>query len=129
MRKEVADAVSAKFIEILLRLQKHGGKAFLEELLTPTEQIMLAKRLAIIFMLIENRSYYRIIKNLKVSTSTSKRIHEAVLTGKFTTIEKAFARQKRKQNLLDQLEMLSRAGLPPHAGKRIWGVRKRKPVL
>src|SRR3989344_7439228 len=106
LRKDVAIEISAKFVGALLKIQKLGGRAFVEELLTPTERIMLAKRLAIVYMLAEGRSYYRIVKTLGVSISTVKRLHEQVLKGRYTAIERGFKKEKDKEKLLSQLEAL-----------------------
>lgn len=53
---------------------------FLNDLLSPPERSMLAKRVSIAFMLLENKySYKDIIKTLKVSDGTVAKVH-AVLT-------------------------------------------------
>ncbi|NIT04611.1 helix-turn-helix domain-containing protein [Candidatus Saccharibacteria bacterium] len=48
---------------------------YIFDLLTPTEQIMLAKRLAIAALLVRGLSYQEISKRLKVSTSTVARVN------------------------------------------------------
>ena len=49
---------------------KNQARYFLSEFLTPTEQVMLAKRLTIAFLLTEGYSYRDVSKVLRVSTTT-----------------------------------------------------------
>ena len=77
--KETNQEIQAAFWWLLARLNNDFDiKNFLNGLLTKTEKIMLAKRLAIAFLL--NREYiYRDISDvLKVSTTTVGRIKEAM---------------------------------------------------
>ncbi len=77
--KETNQEIQAAFWWLLARLNNDFDiKNFLNGLLTKTEKIMLAKRLAIAFLL--NRGYiYRDISDvLKVSTTTVGRIKEAM---------------------------------------------------
>ena len=48
---------------------------YIFDLLTPTEQIMLAKRLAIAALLIEGASYRGIAEQIKVSTATVGKVN------------------------------------------------------
>lgn len=58
------------------------------DLLTPAERIMLAKRVAIIYLLMKKIEYYNICDRLKVSTATVSRI--ALLMEKSDGIVPAF---------------------------------------
>lgn len=49
---------------------KQSVASFLEDLLTPTEKIMLAKRVSIAFLLLKNYDYQAINQTLKVSNQT-----------------------------------------------------------
>lgn len=53
------------------------SRQFVRELLTPTEQIMLAKRLAIAFLLEKNYDFRAISKILRVSLTTVARVNLA----------------------------------------------------
>lgn len=55
--------------------------AFLVSLLSPTEQIMISKRLAIAVLLSRGFNYEYIDHNLKVSKSTVATIHRQLMTG------------------------------------------------
>lgn len=71
IRKEVADRIFEIFVKTLINIKKKDeAEQLVSDLLTPTERIMLAKRLAIAFLL-EKGYGYRTIKNiLKVSSPT-----------------------------------------------------------
>src|SRR3990167_9033795 len=67
---------------------KREAKLLLNEILTPTERIMLAKRIAIIFMLKKNYSFETIWRTLKVSPSTVARFWKQTKTHSFHTISR-----------------------------------------
>lgn len=95
-------------------ITKHKNKKnrsqFLSEILTDTERIMLAKRLAIMAMLIKGASSYSIEKILKISPSTVRRTANALEKGRFKNIA-AFLEEKQKskaQAIADEiLELIS----------------------
>lgn len=71
----ISQAVYEQIFELLLRVFTEGqspkqAKNLLEDLLTPTEKIVLAKRLAIALLLAKNYSYEDIKKILHVSQPT-----------------------------------------------------------
>jgi len=63
----------------LSQLKNKGDvKIFLADLLTPTERIMAAKRLAIAVMLLKNFDYGRIKEAVKVSNETISKVSTIV---------------------------------------------------
>lgn len=63
------------FLESISGLKtKKQLAGFLDEFLSPTEQVMLAKRLAIAFLLAKKYDYREISKILRVSTGTISRV-------------------------------------------------------
>ena len=69
--KEIADRIFEIFLTTFTHLKDKGeADQFISDLLTPTEKIMLAKRLAIAFLLEKNYDYRAIQKILRVSTGT-----------------------------------------------------------
>jgi uncharacterized protein YerC len=73
--KEVYNRIFDILINTITGLySKKSSSSFIRELLTPTEQIMLAKRLAIAFLLSKNYKHREISKILRVSTSTINRV-------------------------------------------------------
>ena len=93
-------------------LDVHNGSKLLLELLTETELLMLAKRLATLILLSNGHSYYQIQKSLDVSTSTSKRLHEELLVGKYSRLEKILKRKEEREELYADIEKLLRLGMP-----------------
>lgn len=73
--------VSEKVYGIFINSIKNTGSRqdvinFLDDLLSPAEKTMLAKRVAIAFMLLEDKyTYYEISKTLKISFGTIAKVH------------------------------------------------------
>jgi len=64
------------FVKALVGIDSEREMAsYVFDLFTPTERVMLAKRLAIAALLIEGLSYREIAERLKVSTSTIGRVN------------------------------------------------------
>ena len=89
------------------------------ELITKTEKIMLAKRLAIILMLSKEIPQHRIVKALKVSPSTVAKMSLHLEIGKYQSVLKLSSKQGF--NIIEFLEfMLSGAGMMPKHGRGRW---------
>lgn len=103
----VEDKVFEIFFDSIKRVQSSGEVlAFLNDLLTPTERIMLAKRVAIAFLLIKGKRTYRnISKTLRVSPGTIAKVH-AVLTLQGTGYRKILTGILRKQAVRKMLSEL-----------------------
>jgi len=111
VEKQIIDA----FMNALFSTSLARGKARVRSILTPTERIMLAKRLAIITMLERDQSYYRIEQTLNVSGSTIRRLNKRLLAGDFDPLCRVFG---RNLSFLDYLEIFLSAGMPAIAGPR-----------
>ena len=95
-------------------------ESLFSELFTPTEQIMLIKRLATIIMLSEGESTYSIPKALQLSDSTVRDIKVKYRLGKYDSI--IYRYQDKKFNaeaFVRILETLLSAGMPS-LGKDRW---------
>ncbi len=93
---------------------------FLDELLGEEEKIMLAKRFAVIVMLMEKNSIYRIAQLLHMSPSTIERLKLKYITGEYEFIEKLFKHNKKEyKEFWETLEIILRAGMPP-MGRGRW---------
>lgn len=118
-KHKIDTRVERKIIEAFMRAifstTAARGKARVHSLLTPTERIMLAKRLAIIAMLERDHSYYRIGQTLNVSISTIRRLHRKLLSGHFDPLCRVF---NRNLSFLDYLEIFLSAGMPSIGGPR-----------
>lgn len=93
-------------------------EAFFKELLSPVEQIMLAKRLSISILLSKKYSYEEIIDILKVSPVTI-----GIVSRWFKTGGKAFQRsidklliQEKQEEFWDNLEQFFSDIIPPGKG-------------
>ncbi len=93
------------------------------ELLTNTEKIMLAKRLAIICMLGEGFSFEDIQETLRVSPSTVGRIWAAMQKGLFDQTIRILKKNKVNKGILSILATLLTAPRPIHAPRWDWADR------
>ncbi len=88
----------------------------LSELLGTEERIMLAKRLAIIILLVENVSLYKISRTVKVSPATALDIKQKLADGHYQTILATFGKNKRNYfSILETIDtILHLGGILPH---------------
>lgn len=71
LQKKTQDRIITLFTDsILLCDTREKSVSFINDLLTPTEKVMLSKRFSIAFMLLENYDYKTISQILKVSRAT-----------------------------------------------------------
>lgn len=69
--KQISDRIFEIFLNTFVNIRTNEeADEFISDLLTPTEKIMLAKRLAIAFLLEKNYDYRTIQKIIRVSTGT-----------------------------------------------------------
>jgi uncharacterized protein YerC len=105
---------------VLGSLNKQKVDGFLSDLLGPEERIMLVKRLAVIIMLMENNSAYRIADTLKVSPATVTTIQKYFDEGRFDHIVSILRKnQTDYKKFWETLEVILRAGMPSQ-GKDRW---------
>lgn len=79
LNKKIYQKIGDEFILFILELKSSTDtKSFLTNLLTKTERVMLAKRLAVIGMLIKGYSFEAIQKTLEVSPSTVDRFWKVI---------------------------------------------------
>lgn len=101
-------------------LKADGVESMFRELLTESEQVMLAKRLAVIVMIHEGCSLYLIWKKLHLSPSTVTHMYDEYSKGAYVETIKIFCRKKQdREKFWSTLELISRGGLPP-MGKDRW---------
>ena len=118
-KKKLPPKTAAHINAELTRIFSKNARGVFTELLTESERVLLAKRLAILFMLENGISYYKISRTLIVSTSTIKRLHEQLLNDNFHLIHKTTRFRQDGEKFLTVLEDLLSAGLPPQ-GKGRW---------
>ncbi|MEK7560156.1 MAG: Trp family transcriptional regulator [Patescibacteria group bacterium] len=79
LNKNIYQKISDEFIQFVLELKSSKeAKNFLSDLLTKTERIMLAKRLAVICMLMRGYSFEAIQRTLEISPSTVDRLWKII---------------------------------------------------
>ena len=103
-----------KALEKLVRVNKK--EAFMYELLTFTERVMLAKRLAIILMLDRDNSYYEIQHTLKVSPSTVARFDEAIGRGKHARLIPSIKKGRAEEILEEIIKLIAIPLTTPYKG-------------
>lgn len=112
---------------ILGKLSTSNADIFVQELLGPEERLTIAKRLAVIVMLQEGYSLYRISDTLKISSSTADRIFDNLEDGHYEGLTSLLRQNKTDYaSILNVIEsiftvggiMPSRAGLDRYRGIR-----------
>lgn len=124
------DKIFKKLVIVLERAQsKQKLISVLDELLTETEKIMLAKRLAIILLLCGETPQHRIAEVLLVSPTTVSKIALQVEIGKYDSIKNIST--KEKIDLEQAVWLLLTAGgiMPPRTGSKYWRKKGLKAFL
>lgn len=122
--KPIRRKVFLKISDQLLRLlttpssQKENHQ-LVWELLTSTERIMLAKRLALVFMINRGDSIYKIGRTLKVSSSTAARFERQMEAGRYRHLLRWLEKNQPVKTLaIDKvLDQILFGILPPRVGK------------
>ncbi|MFY9462259.1 MAG: Trp family transcriptional regulator [Candidatus Sungiibacteriota bacterium] len=122
--KEVLRSINDRLVDILADITlKEDIHDFINDLLTRTERIMLAKRLAIVVMLHKGYPFGVIRRTLKVSESTISAMRDRTDRGG-KGFEKALRRlekDKRLEKFIANLDRIIRLfAMPPIAGKGRW---------
>lgn len=138
--KDIKEYIFKIFRKTLLSFKKPKDlEEFLDDLLTPTEKMMLAKRLAIAVCLAKGYDYRSICDALKVTPGTVSSVnlwfsHKG--RGYKKVVEKIIEDEK-SQEFWDNIEKFVESIVPPRPGsnwsnerKRKWRERmRRKPAL
>lgn len=86
--------------------EKKTAEAFFNEFFTQTERIMFAKRLAVLFLIREGITPYRIARLLNVSTSTVYRLEKQFGDTEQHTVAALYKKLDTKGGLFDELRTL-----------------------
>ncbi len=107
---------------------KQTLKTLLEFLLTPTEKVMLAKRIAAALFLAKGADYEEIKRQLHLSTATIAKIKIRLLENQSAQelLEKLLARYQREKTTLKFFHALAKVGAFGGKGHRIWEAEKKK---
>lgn len=75
LNKKIEERILNLFLSAFILTQtKQSAISFIDDLLTPSEKVMLSKRFSIAFLLLEGYGYDRIQAGLKVSSATIGRV-------------------------------------------------------
>lgn len=111
-------ALKNKLVDMLRIIGKDRKVTYsLNELLTFTEGVMLAKRLGMIYLVHKGNSTLDICDTLNVSPSTVARIEKIQDRGGYQNIEKVF--HKLEPSLIEVIEILL-SSVPSKVGKDRW---------
>ncbi|MCK4918288.1 MAG: hypothetical protein KAS02_00680 [Candidatus Pacebacteria bacterium] len=121
LSRNVLNQINDRLISVVSNLKTNSFTGnFLDDLLSESEKITLAKRLAVIFMLQENISWYRISTLLKVSQTTVRKIAVDIDLEKYENILKIVNQRKNRITFWTGMEIVLKAGMPPIVGKGRW---------
>ncbi|MFH2013563.1 MAG: Trp family transcriptional regulator [Patescibacteria group bacterium] len=121
VEKDVLKQINNRLVDVVSKLETDtSARSFLDDLLSESEKIVLAKRLSIIFMLYEKISWYRISVLLKVSQTTVKKVASDIGLEKYENILKIVRQKKNRVTFWEGMDIVLRCGMPPIVGKGRW---------
>lgn len=128
LKDEILEKVFVLFFEVVGKKSNiQDFKNTIFEILSPTERIMIAKRVAIVYLLLKGIDQRSISKVLKVSNATVSKF--AILMEKSTGVVPSFAKILTNDKILDFLDQMFDALFPPGTygtnWKTAWERRKR----
>jgi len=118
LKKESLQKLYDEFSIALEKSAKKSVKLFLNDLLTHTEKIMLAKRFAVIYLLSKDVPVSYISDSLCMSPTTIFKMSLKYDIGKYSSLLKTITNNNKE--IWEILEKILRAGLPPRAGRGRW---------
>lgn len=92
--EEVRQELEKHIVSFLSDTTASTRRSLFKEILTRTERLMIAKRLAIVFLLQEEVATHTISRRLRVSSSTVARLEEKVERGEYAEIRKWMGNKK-----------------------------------
>lgn len=138
LSKDISQRMFEVFFSAFTKLSGENVADFIEDLLTPTEKIMLAKRFTIAFLLLKGYEYEEIADILKVSKGTIWNVKAWLrLKGQgYRTIIEKISKEEKIKKILKEIKNSAeefwrfRYGANwKKAGKELWKKRmaERKP--
>lgn len=130
LKPETFEKLFKKLISILEKAQsRRKFSSVLEELLTDTEKIMMAKRLAIVLLLFGNTPQHRIAEALIVSPTTVSKFSLQIEIGKYDSIKLISAQEKVDLEKVIWLLLTAGGIMPPRMGGKYWRKKGLKAYL
>lgn len=138
LRKEIQERMFEVFLDSIGMVKTRGQvEKLIDDLLSPTERIMLAKRLSIALLLFKSYDQRAIAKILKVSLGTVNKVSLALQngTGGYTMVLSAVVKQEKFHAFFEKLDDTLADLFPPanrnwsHWRRERWEakLRNRKP--
>lgn len=133
LKDDVLIKIYRLFFEIVSR--SNSKDSFLEvidDMFSPTEKIMLAKRLAIIYLLIKGIDQINIAKVLKVSTGTVAKF-SVLFYRKDTKVVRVIKKMIKQEKILDFIDdmftdLFIQPGIKMGHWRMYWENKKRKDI-
>lgn len=124
IKKEIATELADQFLTFLSTAQsKAEARILANELLSQTERVMLAKRLAIVVLLVRGYSFQQIGESLGVTPQTVTRIWHGLKEGKYQKVAR-YAREHtrhfKQETFMDAFIRVIHIGMPPRVGRGRW---------
>lgn len=124
IKAEIAETLSDQLLSFLVAARTKGdARVLAEELLTQTERLMLAKRLAVVVMLTRGYSFEQIEEALVVGPQMIARIWKEMKDGRYQKIvryARDYTAHFKQVSFWSTLEKALAMGLPPRAGRGRW---------
>lgn len=120
------DKLYSEFLEVIqTSLRKNLGKEILNEVLTPTEKVMITKRFTLVALLIKEVPIMEISRILSMSPATVEKIKLKLEFGKLDTTRKIL-KQKKKWEAIELFILTTGGLMPPKVGaKRVRELKKK----
>ena len=108
------------FDSIVMAGDKTTVQDFLDDLLPPTEKLMLAKRLTAAYFIEKRLGYRRISDILKLSPTTINNIQKILLKeGRgYKAIFRLISKTSKLENFMDKLAQITESSMPPIKGSK-----------
>ena len=128
--RKVSDKIFQRLMEaVTTKGTEAQRRAFLYDMLTPTERIMLSKRFAIIYMLSKGYSFSVIQETLRVSPSTVGRIWEAIQKNKYAEIVRRVRPSSNEGDIIRLMQWFADLMPPISLSKKQYADRMRRLKL
>lgn len=118
LNKELEKYIFELFIKTIVEMKDAElTQNYFDDLLSPTERIMLIKRLAIAILLTKGYTYDKIDETLKVSRSTIMTVSYFLKNGKsgYQQVVNKILEAEKREELLDKIEEILIRLSPPKA--------------
>jgi len=120
LKGEVKTQIEQRLSSIVARIASDKeASSMLDDILTQTEQTMIAKRLSALLLLAEGLSSYRVSRLLLMSPETTARLMRELRKGKHPHIISLSRKKKARKDVWADLEVIVRLGMP-EMGKNRW---------